>query len=240
MVQEGPFSAETDMVEVEGGHLWCIAAAKSRPRSVAILIHNRWKNQVIQFQALDERICFADVMVDGQLWRLISAHLPHSVYPDAVYEATLAQIEDALPANRRKHLVAIGCDANAEVGEDKDYDDPLIVGKFALGSRSSRGSIFSSWAHTQKLSLVNTMFEKPPGKQWTHRLKNSGHLRQIDYLLIDRAMHHELLDSYAFDVVGICSDHRWVWAKLGSKMIRRSKWRAPKSNRGWKITSSSS
>jgi hypothetical protein len=53
-------------------------------------------------------------------------------------------------------------------------------------------------------------------------------------------MHHELLDSYAFDVVGICCDHRWVWAKLGSKMIRRSKWRAPKSNRGWKITSSSS
>ena len=41
MVQEGP-TCETDKVEtVEGGHLWCVAASRERPRSTAILLHSK-------------------------------------------------------------------------------------------------------------------------------------------------------------------------------------------------------
>jgi len=235
LVQEGPYSENKEILEVDGGHVWCVGPCRTRPRSVAILIHRRWAKNLKRFESPDDRICYADVTIHNRVWRLVSAHLPHSIYPDTGYFATLSALEDVLPINRRTHSSIIGCDANAVVGKQTDFDKNTIVGKHGMGTRTARGDMFASWAHTNLLSITNTMFQKSEGHVWTHRMRGSGLLRQIDFILVDELLYGSVNDSFARHCWGIETDHRLVWCKVGAKPPTRKRWRQPATNRGWKL-----
>ena len=119
-------------------------------------------------------------------------------------------LEDAILKIRTEVTVVIGVDANVVVGSRLDHDDTSIVGKYCLGIRSSRGRRFSDWAHTHELSILNTMFQKPFGRQWTHKRKSGGALSQFSFILVDAKLHAYIIDSYAMDELCERTDHRAV------------------------------
>ena len=126
------------------------------------------------------RIGILDAIIEGQAWRLITAHLPHAECSDAVYEASLRTLQGQIPLPVDARLCAVGVDANAVVGKQTDSDDTRIIGSWGLGPRSDRGRLFANWAHDQRLSVINTMLQKSEEKQWTHEGK-ATHVRwQID------------------------------------------------------------
>ena len=88
----------------------------------------------MNFESLGGRVCFVDVKVHGIAWRLVSAHLPHSEYSDLEYAVALGSVQDSLPRRRKEIRCVLGCDANAVVGTQNDYDDPRIVGDMASAS----------------------------------------------------------------------------------------------------------
>ena len=96
--------------------MWYVAPCGARPRSVAILLHERWcrSGSNPKFKSFDGRLAQLDVQIHGVRLRLLSSHLPHSDWPDAEYDAALACLESAVDGARacRRHIV-VGIDANA-------------------------------------------------------------------------------------------------------------------------------
>ena len=93
------------------------------------------------------------------------------------------------------------------------------------------------WEFMQEFQLVptNTKFMKPSKKLWTHK-SPSGHLSQIDYILIRKKWQNSVRNSQAFSSFSsIGSDHRNVSAKI-CLSLRTSKPPVPKPMKGidWK------
>ena len=86
LIQEGPRSEVDTVQEIEGGHVWCVARCEDRPRSVAILLHRRWKDMRLCFESPGSRVCFVDINMGEWTSRLISVHLPHTQNSDIEYE----------------------------------------------------------------------------------------------------------------------------------------------------------
>ena len=69
-------------------------------------------------------------------------------------------MKEAFPACRKTRKIAIGVDANAEVGPQEESDDPGCMGKFALGARSPSGHLFLAWARERRLIIANAFFRR--------------------------------------------------------------------------------
>ena len=82
LVQEGPGEENNISLELDGGHLWFVAARRDRPRSVAILLHRRWVTAKAKpaFITTSGRCASMDIEIEmeGEQYRFISSHLPHS------------------------------------------------------------------------------------------------------------------------------------------------------------------
>jgi hypothetical protein len=217
LVQEGPKKDSEELVELDGGHLWFVAASGARFRSVAILSHRRWVSSVCQpsFSTADGRLAFVDVLMHGISVRLMTSHLPHGDRSDVEFDAALACLEEAVSVGRKLgHRIVVGIDANAIIGKQLENDSPRIVGQWGVQDRNERGVMFSAWSHSVRLAVCNTMFKKRPELQWTHQMWSSGARRQIDYILVDSCLRGMLTDAGTDDSIDFKSDHRCTYANL--------------------------
>ena len=191
--------------------MWYVAPCGARPRSVAILLHERWcrSGSNPKFKSFDGRLAQVNVQIHGVRLRLLSSHLPHSDWPDAEYDAALACLESAVDGARacRRHIV-VGIDANAVLGQQYAHDSKRVIGQWGLHSRNERGVSFAALLHLVHLAVCNTMFQKPYAKQRTHQMWSTGSQRQIDYILISNGLRSALRDAGANDDLDFKSDHR--------------------------------
>ena len=181
-------------------------------------------------------MAYADISSNTCAWRAISAHLPHNGYSDVEFEAALEVLRNAFPRNRTSRSTVIGVDANAEVGKQYEGDDSRSIGKHGLGTRSCRGVVFAAWVEQQRLCIANTFFQKRAEDLWTHRMWSTGTKRQIDYVMFDRFMGGELRNARVVCDMMQSSDHRGVWARIGTQRKRTKKWTPPKTGKGWQRT----
>ena len=62
-------------------------------------------------------MAYLDLEAEGEKFRFITAHLPHSSNSEEEYDASLADLEEVTDAARlKKYSVIIGVDANAVLG----------------------------------------------------------------------------------------------------------------------------
>ena len=237
--QEGPKAHEDTLEELEGGHLFLKAPAAGQFRSVGILIHRRWANDgnANIFCAVTGRVVYADMTIDGDKIRVVTAHLPHNGKSDIEFVAALTSLEDTLRhARRKQRVVSIGVDANAVLGRPLEHDDLNITGRWGLGERSYRGETFAAWLRLARLAVANTRFQKPADRLWTHRLWSTSELRQLDFMLIDASFAEWLQDADIEDCLGDKSDHRAVCTRLRLAARQRKRTSRRMFRRGWAPT----
>ena len=96
LIQEGPKHDTTQIDELINGHLLFTAPCEDRPRSVAILLHQRWAGSQPAFNPCNGRCAYLDLTIFGEWMRIITCHLPHSLASDA--EITSLRLHLHLPA----------------------------------------------------------------------------------------------------------------------------------------------
>ena len=110
-------------------------------------------------------------------------------------------------APKAKRHCVVGVDANAVVGMCNTYDSSTMIGRYGVGVRTERGDEFSMFAHTNALTVTNTMFQKREHHLWTHLSWSTGELRQIDHKLVSSGWRTKLRNIILLDVFD-GSDHR--------------------------------
>jgi len=233
-IQEGPFAENVEYRVLDGGHLLFLSACRPHRRSVGVLLHRCWVAAVVGYGVVGSRVAFVDLIASAGQLRLISAHFPHSGYPDLEYEACMTAIEDLIEEGRAKHCInVVGVDANAVLGGSLPADSDAIVGSHGIGRRNERGHILCNWLHGVRLAAPATMIDHGGG-QWTHVSWASGVTRQIDFLLVDAGRSDSVVDAGIFSCLDGKSDHRAAFLELhliSSGTVPRAR---QKILRGWR------
>ena len=220
------------------GHMFCGSGGTEGSRGVAVMLNRRWTKGFKAVHNISDRICAVDVKIHGQVVRFISAYFPHGGYADEEVEAMYSNMDGLVDAARKRNWACvIFGDWNAVLGPGQDEDDPNSIGLHGIGQRNERGKWLARWATSQQLLVANTMFEKDPEHQWTH--KNGNNKRQIDYFLICARRSSWVRNAYASEQIGVGRDHRAVHLELslsapGTSSSTRHQCKPQRIRKGWK------
>ena len=153
-------------------------------------------------------------------------------------EDTVIQFYDELSSlvrNIPKHNLLLLCgDFNAQL----DSNDGT---RFSFHQTTNRnGKHLSEFATENELLILNTRFEKKPGKLWTFQYPNNTKA-QLDYILINRKWKNSCTNCEAYSSFSsVSSDHRILSCKIRLSLRANKKKSNPSPPYQWKAISTSS
>ena len=182
--------AADDDVLLRGGHKLLSSLGDTRFAGVAILIHKRWVDNIIDYKQASGRVMHCDIRIGKCTYRFVATYLPHAGYPDADFRQCMQHIRNTVAhAHQHKYRCVIGGDFNAEIG------------------RGWRGAELESLAAELGLVISNVNENEDLGNQWTFR-SCVGRRRRLDYILVDAAVQYR--NAKPSDLLDLSSDHRAV------------------------------
>ena len=115
-----------------------------------------------------------------------------------------------------KHVLVISGDVNAQIGKNVSH-------KFSLHNLSNRnGEHLTDFTLENRLTCLNTKFQKRKGKLWTYAYANNTKT-QINYIFINKKWNNSTLNSEAYSSFkSMSSDHRIVIAKIWLSLQRNA------------------
>ena len=202
----------TETWKVEQGDTWFGSGGSHGQRGVGFLLNKKWSR--LSFRPISDRVAVLDVQADRQQkLRIIGVYMPRSMQPDDEADAVYAGIEEELAfARRKKYNTVIAGDMNAEVGARVGNDDGTIIGLSPMSSRSHRGDTLVKWCTFHDLVLANTYRCGDRSSTWTYR--NGDTMKQLDFIIIDKKLHCQVIDCSVLASLDIGSDHRPLLCKL--------------------------
>ena len=215
LLQEGPTRDTPGCTIVERGHALYCGANDQGKRTVGILLHQRWLEARLSFHVKDERMVYLDMDSGSFSIRMTSAHFPHALFHDDLYELELSRLQEVVNGGRMsKRMNLIGVDANAVLGRQTMTDDEHIIGMHGYGHRNERGHLLAAWLHGQRLAVAASQRQKSWDEVWTHELWSTQTRRQIDYVLYDEIRNDSLHDVGIAKELDGKSDHRATLASF--------------------------
>ena len=105
---------------------------------------------------------------------------------------------------------------NAQIGKNVNH-------KFSLHNSSNRHEEhLTDFTLENRLTCLNTKFQKIKGKLWTYTYTNNTKA-QIDYVFINKKWKNSVLNGKAYSpFMGVSSDHRIVTAKIRLSLRRNA------------------
>ena len=96
---------------------------------------------------------------------------------------------------------------NAQTGKNEKN-------KFSLHNSSNRnGERLTDFSLKNRLTCLNTKFQKKKGELWTNSYANNAKA-QIDYIVMNKKWINSTLNCEAYSFEGVSFDHRIVTAKI--------------------------
>ena len=150
-------------------------------------------------------------------------------WTEAALEEIYAQVDSLVEVGRtRGSIIFIAGDWNAGIGMRRVGENCQIVGNFGFGDRKDRGDALVQWATFQKISIMNTIFQKHPDVQWTHAGGSDGcNKRLIDFVGVNSSRRGWVVDAGTTEDITLGADHRGLFlefsAQVRSQRQRRRK-----------------
>ena len=136
-------------------------------------------------------------------------------------ETELVALYDELSSLVRsipKHnVLVIGGDMNAQIGKNGNN-------KYSLHITSNRNGLhLTDFMIENRLTCLNTNFQKKEGKLWNYTYANNDNKAQIDYVFINKKWKNSAMNCEAYSSFkGMSSDHRIVTAKIRLSQRKKS------------------
>ena len=108
----------------------------------------------------------------------------------------------------KHNVLVIGGDMNAQIGKKNTH-------KYSQHNSSDRnGQHLTDFTIENRLTCLNTNFQKREGKLWTYTYANNIKA-QIDFVFINKKWKNNAVNYRAYSsFMGVSSDHRIVTAKI--------------------------
>ena len=139
---------------------------------------------------------------------IISCDRPANVSEETELIDFYDELSSLVRSIPKHNLLVIGGDMNAQIGKNGNN-------KYSLHNTSNRnGQHQTDFMIENRLTCLNTNFQKRKGKLWTYTYANNTKA-QIDYVFINKKWKNSAMNCEAyFSFEGVSSDHRIVTAKI--------------------------
>ena len=176
---------------------------------VAIGIHIRLANHVMEWRACGARICYMRLHAIPVAISINCAYAPIENSSERDKEAFYSELQKCLKDVPKKDVLVVGGDFNAKVGLPLDGEKQNI-GRFATGSRNANGELLAHFAVLNDLVISNTTFQKKRHSLYTWRSNDNRTKNQIDYMLISRRWRTSVNNTFNTKLFLTDTDHKPV------------------------------
>ena len=139
---------------------------------------------------------------------IISCYSPTNASEETELITFYDKLSSLVRSIPKHNVLVIGGDMNAQIGKNRNH-------KYSLHNSSNRnGQHQTDFTIENRLTCLNTNFQKREGKLWTYIYSNNSKA-QIDYVFINKKWKNSAVNCEAYSsFMGVSSDHHIVTAKI--------------------------
>ena len=213
-IQEHRYTHTEDIKYHETGNGWMLVtilpwknSVNASVGGVGMLIGPRALKTLNSIERIQPRMMAATFNGNPKA-TIISCYSPTNVSEETELVTFYEELSSLVRSIPKHNLLVIGGDMNAQIGKNRNN-------KYSLHNTSNRnGQHLIDFMIENRLTCLNTNFQKREGKLWTHTYANKSKA-QIDYLFIKRKWKNSAMNCEAYSTFeGVTSDHRIVTAKI--------------------------
>ena len=140
--------------------------------------------------------------------KIISCYSPTNISEETELIAFYDELSSLVRSIPKHNVLVIGGDMNAQIGKNGNH-------KYSLHNSSIKnGQHLTDFMTENRLTCLNTNFQKREGILWTYAYANNAKA-QIDFVFINKKWKNSAVNCEAYSsFVGVSSDHRNVTAKI--------------------------
>ena len=234
-IQEHRYTHTEDINYHETGNGWMLVNVSAWKNSVnasvgrvGMLIGPRALKTLNSIERIQPRMMAATFNGNPKA-TIISCYSPTNVSEEnelVTFYEELSSLVRSIPKN---NLLVIGGDMNAQIGKNRNN-------KYSQHNTSNRnGQHLIDFMIENRLTCLNTNFQKREGKLWTHTYANKSKA-QIDYLFINRKWKNSAMNCETYSTFeGVSSDHRIVTAKIRLSLRKNATCKATTKHYDWAL-----
>ncbi|EYC21713.1 hypothetical protein Y032_0018g3494 [Ancylostoma ceylanicum] len=188
-----------------------LGAAKNGVGGVGFIVLPSVTSRIISMEIVSHRLAILKLRIGkSSTMKVVAVYAPTSAASDDEIEEFYEELHRHL-RQKSTYTLVLG-DFNAKLGSGHSED--TFIGKFGYGARNERGQRLADFAECTKLYVMNTFFQKRPGRRWTWRAPNDRTRNEIDFVLCDKKRIVKDVSVIAESKVCVHSDHRLIRAKV--------------------------
>ena len=172
---------------------------------VGILLYKRAENALAEVKCYNERILIAKFNGNPAVTIIVN-YSPQEGTEEA--KEHYANLINAINDTPKHDILMVMGDFNAHIGKED--------AKFSYHETTNKnGQLLLDLALECNMVILNTKFQKKKGKLWTYLSDMTGHMTQVDYILINKKWSNSVKDIEACNTYSsMGSDHRALRAKV--------------------------
>uniref|UniRef100_A0A8D9ELZ3 Craniofacial development protein 2 n=1 Tax=Cacopsylla melanoneura TaxID=428564 RepID=A0A8D9ELZ3_9HEMI len=184
---------------------------------VGFAVRNRLVENVLKFEAVDERLCYLRIKGRFKNISLISYYAPTEESIDENKDLFYSALDDLFQKIPNYDVKILLGDANAQVGKEDIWG--TAIGKESLHSVSNdNGSRLLSFSNSANMCVTGTIFHHKNIHKHTWVSPDGQTRNQIDHILIDQRHRRTVMDVRSMRGAECGSDHFLVLMKLRQRL----------------------
>jgi hypothetical protein len=192
--------------ECSGFRVFFSSDKKCRTSGTGFLINSRWAARVIDFTAVNGRICVLRVRGKHFNTSIINVHAPHNGRPDKEKDDFYSLLEKTYNERPKHDIRIVIGDLNAQVGREEEFRP--TIGKFSMHPESNENGLrLINFAAAHKLVISSTVFRRKEIHKATWVSPDTRTKTQIDHLLIDSRHASDVLNTRTYRFTATDLDH---------------------------------
>ena len=213
-IQEHRYTHTEDMKYHETGNGWMLVTVSAWKNSVnasvggvGMLIEPRALKTLNSIERIQPGMMAATFNGNPKA-TIISCYSPTNVSKETELFTFYEELSSLVRSIPKHNLLVIGGDMHAQIGKNRNN-------KYSLHNTSNRnGQHLIDFMIENRLTCLNTNFQKREGKLWTHTYAKKSKA-QIDYIFINRKWKNSAMNCEAYSTFeGVSSDPWIVTAKI--------------------------
>ncbi|PSN58148.1 Craniofacial development protein 2 [Blattella germanica] len=209
-----------DGIMDSGDFTLCYSGGKYNHFGTGFLINKKYKDAIMGFEAIDERMCTLRVRGRFNNTTILNVHAPTEEKEDEIkdeFYEKISKIYDKIPKNDTK--VVLG-DWNAKIGKEDEYKP--TIGNHSLHTESNNNGIRAiDFAMSNNMTIKSTYFPHKLIHKVTWQSPDGKTKNQIDHVMVDKRHSSTIMDVRSYRGADCDSDHFLVRVKFRQKIVRQ-------------------
>ncbi|KAK9752713.1 hypothetical protein QE152_g3940 [Popillia japonica] len=203
-------------------HMFFNSGVENRMLGVGFLVNNIYKDSVIEFEGISDRLCKIRIRGKYRKLTLINAHAHSEDKDEDIKTRFYEELDEVLNKIPKFDIKCLIGDMNAKVGREEEYS-VTTGGKSLHKVSNDNGKRLIEFALENSMKIVSTAFDHKDIHKETWIAPNGLTKNQIDHVLIEMKHAKNITNVRSYRGADADSDHSLVRDETCKKYNKCSK-----------------